>query len=76
MTSLTDLENARNLARKNNFDEKWIKENIKVGINSEGQPTTRTELLNNKLIKAKTIIENIEGLDKKLILSRELKRDK
>ena len=47
-----------------------------LGIDNEGRPTTRTDLLNNRLIRAKTIIENIEGLDKKLILSRELKRDK
>jgi len=75
--NLRVLEEARNIARKNNLDEKWIKKNINLGIDEEtGMPNNRIDLLNKKLIRAKDIIENIEGIDQKLILSRELKRKK
>lgn len=75
--NLRVLEEARNIARKNNLDENWIRKNINLGIDEDtGMPNNRIDTLNKELIRAKDIIENIEGIDQKLILSRELKRKK
>ena len=70
------LETMRNKARKLNFDEKWIEKNIKVGLDKKGEVFALSENFNNDLIKARDIIENIEGIDPKLKLSRELARKK
>ena len=68
------LEQSRNIARKQNIDEKWIQKNIKVSLDSEGNPLNRLDLLNKRLIRAKAITENLEGIDDKIKLSRELAR--
>tara|TARA_R110000824_G_scaffold8686_4_gene39122 strand:+ start:3644 stop:4999 length:1356 start_codon:yes stop_codon:yes gene_type:complete len=68
------LEESRNIARKNDIDEKWIQKNIKVSLDEEGRPLNRLDLLNDRLIRAKTITENLEGIEDKIKLSRELKR--
>jgi hypothetical protein len=68
------LEESRNIARKNDIDEKWIQKNIRVSLDEEGRPLNRLDLLNERLIRAKTITENLEGIEDKIKLSRELKR--
>lgn len=74
--AVNQLEDFRNQARKNGFDEKWIQSNIRIGITRDGRISGDTERFNQKLINTKEIIENIEGLEPKIKLARELKRNR
>jgi hypothetical protein len=62
--SLTEM---RNIAKKQGFDEDWIKKNINLAIDEKtGRPNARNDLLTGRLIRAKKILENLDDINKKL----------